>query len=140
MVGKGSCPSLRIILFFLFRRWFTMRPFVPFLEHRRDAVFPVSSPRTVVMLAPSPARSPEEEAERPQREEKEEKQDQEAEEPKAETKWAMEAIPIIWVGCWNRFPGGRFDGDRRSLRYTRLEGEIGNSRDGSDQYKSRYNS
>ena len=116
---------------------------VPFFEHRRGAVFPVPSPWTMPVMTPSPARTPEEEAERSQRGEEEEQQDQEAEESKTEAEWVMEwtsiSVAIVRIGCRHRFAGRRFDGDRRALRNARPKGEEGNARDRGNQHECRDN-
>src|SRR5690349_23772547 len=121
-----------------------MSPLVPFLEHRRGAVLPVPAPWTMSTMSPSPARTPEEEAEGPHCREEEEKQDQEAEEPKAKPKWAVKrhsvSIAIVWVGRRYTLTRGGFNRDRRALRNTCSKCEEGNTRNRSDQDQRRDNS
>src|SRR5574339_190465 len=100
-----------------------MRSLMPFFEHRRDAVFPGSSPRAVVV---PPARTPEQEPKRPECREEEEEQDQEAEETKAKPEGAMERHSPAVIGIRHRggLTRGSFDSDRRALCYTCLEGKV----------------
>jgi hypothetical protein len=65
-----SLLTLRLLLFF---RLFAMCTFVPIIEHRRDAIFPMSAPWAVMVPpTPSPARTPKKKAEGSQRDEEQE--------------------------------------------------------------------
>ena len=114
-----------------------MRTLVPFLEHRRDAVLPAPSPRTV-MMSPAPAWTPEQEPESSQRgkEKKEQKQETETAKPKPE--WAMvgHSPAIIRIGHRRCLTRRRLDGDGRSLGNACLKSEEGDPRDRGDEHQS----
>src|SRR5690349_18147038 len=74
----GFCRSLI--------RFGVVSAFVPFIEHRRDTIFPMSPPRTVMTMHMSPARTPEQHAERAQRDEEQEQHQEWTKATEAESK------------------------------------------------------
>src|SRR5512134_951259 len=99
-----------------------MCPFVPFLEHRRDTVFPAAPGSMPAMvphwMTPAPARTPEEEAQGSESHEEEEEQDQETEKSKTKSEWAMvghSPAIVIRIRHRRRLTRGRLDRDGRSL-------------------------
>src|SRR5260221_14094639 len=109
-----------------------MRFLVPFFKHRRDTVFPMSSPRSVTaMHVPSPTRTPEEKAEGFQHDEDQEQSKQRAETTKAISKseWTMKrhsiSITIEWIWRRRGLTRRRLDGDGRTLGNASLKSKEG---------------
>src|SRR5687768_10587073 len=119
------CPYTHYTFLFLLFLWlFTMSTLMPLIKHRRDSTFmPAVPPRTPM---PSPAWTPEEEA---QGKEQEEECQERTEAAEAKSPWAMERHPIsiIWIRHGRGLARRRLDGNRRSLGNPSLKSEEGNA-------------